>query len=253
MSIFLLAFIASFGINIVMFIPAFIFKTDKLTDLSYALTFIFVASAGYLQSDGGTVQLIITCAVILWALRLGSFLFIRIRKMNKDKRFDGMRENFFKFLRFWLLQALAVWVVTLSLTSTLASQSTGTNVYVFVGLAVFMIGLFIEAIADSQKYVFAQSPANKDRWIQSGLWSISRHPNYLGEILVWVGVCVMSQAVLVGSYRLYALASPLFITLLLIFVSGIPLLEKAADNKWGNDPKYQAYKKKTAVLIPHIW
>ena len=248
-----MAFIASFGINVVMFIPAFILKTDKLTDLSYALTFIFVASAGYLRSDGGTVQLIITSAVILWALRLGSFLFIRIRKMNKDKRFDGMRENFFKFLRFWLLQALAVWVVTLSLTSTLASQRTGTNVYVFAGLAVFLIGLFIEAIADSQKYVFAQNPANKDRWIQSGLWSISRHPNYLGEILVWVGVCVMSQSVLAGSYRLYALASPLFIALLLIFVSGIPLLEKAADNKWGDDPKYQSYKKKTAVLVPYIW
>lgn len=253
MSIFLMALIASFGINILMFIPAFIFKTDKLTDLSYALTFIFVASAGYLRSGGGTVQLIMTGAVTLWALRLGTFLFVRIRKMNKDKRFDGMRENFFKFLRFWLLQALAVWVVTLSLTSALASETSRINVYVLVGMAVFLIGLFVESMADSQKYVFAQDPANKDTWIQNGLWSLSRHPNYLGEILVWVGLCIVSQSVLDGRYRFYALASPLFIALLLIFVSGIPLLEKAADKKWGDNPRYRAYKKKTAVLIPFVW
>ena len=236
-----------------MFIPAFIYKTDKLTDLSYALTFIFVAISGYMRSDGGLLQLLLTLEVILWALRLGTFLFIRIRKMDKDSRFDGMRENFFKFLRFWLLQALAVWVVSLSLTSVLSSASAGIDVLTLGGIFVFFCGLLLEATADSQKYVFNQDPKNKGKWIDSGLWSISRHPNYFGEILVWIGLCIAAQSAVTGSYRLYAITSPLFISILLIFVSGIPLLEKSADKKWGNEPLYQKYTKKTAVLIPYIW
>ncbi|NDC94486.1 DUF1295 domain-containing protein, partial [bacterium] len=94
-----------------MFVPAFIYKTDKLTDISYAVTFAVVAIAGFLRSEQMTLHKIVLLLVLMWSLRLGTFLFIRINKMKKDVRFDGMREYFFKFLRFWLLQGATVFVV----------------------------------------------------------------------------------------------------------------------------------------------
>ncbi len=246
------ALVASLVINIVMFVPAFLLKTDKLTDISYALTFLFVGVVGYSHSAKTTVQFVTFLMVYLWAIRLGSFLFMRINKMKVDHRFDGMREKFFAFLRFWILQGVTVFIVLLSAIYVWKQTVTSLTLLSIFGLVVFLAGLLIEAMADAQKFKFNNQPKNKGRWIDTGVWRWSRHPNYLGEIMVWVGVYLYVVSSLHGSDRLYALVSPLYIIVLLLFVSGIPLLEKSAITKWGSDKAYQKYKNEVPVLIPTL-
>ncbi len=239
----------SLGLNILMFIPAFIFKTDKLTDLSYALSFIALAIISLILGGTSSIKLLLAGMVILWGIRLGAFLFIRIRKQNKDKRFDGIRESFPKFLQFWVLQGLSVWVIMLP---ALFFISTPSLLALWPGFLIWVIGLSVETISDLQKYRFTQNPKNKGKFISSGLWKYSRHPNYFGEILCWIGVYIFAFASLAPLQKLTALASPLYIIVLLIFVTGLPLLEKSADSKWGSQKTYQEYKRKTSVLIPWV-
>jgi steroid 5-alpha reductase family enzyme len=236
--------------NILMFIPAYIYKTDKLTDISYALSFIAVIIFSYLQSDQTNMQAIVTAMVIAWAIRLGGFLYIRITRMKRDRRFDGMREHFFKFLRFWLLQGITVPIVLLAASLLMEESKSAVTTVSFIGIFVFAVGLVIEAVADAQKFIFSGNASNKDKWIDTGIWRYSRHPNYLGEILVWTGVYVFCFPSLTSQSSLIAAISPLYIAVLLLFVSGIPLLEKSADKKWGGNKAYEAYKKRTPVLVP---
>ncbi|MAZ41069.1 hypothetical protein CL654_03045 [bacterium] len=243
------AFLVALGINLVMFVPAFIFKTDKLTDLSYGLSFLIVAWILYAQSDMGLGKVILLFMISLWAIRLSTYLFIRIRKIKKDKRFDGMRESFVRFLKFWVLQGVSVWMVLLPSILYFSSKDAELVTLSFVGIVLWGVGLLIETIADYQKYSFINKEENKRKWIESGLWKYSRHPNYFGEILHWVGIFVFTYPALMGIDVLIGTVGPLYIALLIIFVSGIPLLEKQADARWGNDSNYQNYKKKTSVLV----
>lgn len=236
-----------------MFLPAYRYKTDKLTDISYALTFIVIALYGYFSSTKTPEHLAVTLLVSAWAVRLGSFLFMRINKMKRDKRFDGMRENFFKFLRFWLLQAVTVFVVLLGPIALWNSKETAVTFLSVIGILVFISGLTLEAVADRQKFQFNNDPKNKDKWIHQGVWKLSRHPNYLGEMLVWIGMYGVVLPSLSGALIFYALISPVYIISLLMFVSGVPLLEKAADKKWGSDKSYLTYKKQTPALLPKLW
>ena len=252
MNFILWTLVISLGINLLMFVPAFIYKTDKLTDISYALTFIVVAVAGFARSNHTLIQLVTFLMVLIWACRLGSFLFMRINRMKRDKRFDGMRERFFAFLQFWILQGMTVFVVMLSATYAWKQNTTVITAISVLGLVVFLAGLFIEAKADSQKFDFCGKPANKGKWIDVGVWRWSRHPNYLGEMMVWIGMYMYVVSSLHGNERLWALLSPLYIVLLLLFVSGIPLLEKSADKKWGSDKAFQKYKREVPVLIPSL-
>ncbi|MFT4532119.1 MAG: steroid 5-alpha reductase family enzyme, partial [Candidatus Saccharimonadales bacterium] len=246
-----IALLFSLGINGAMFLVAFKRKTDHLTDISYAAT--FVALTGYAAVVGqinSVYQWILAFMVILWAVRIGSYLLMRIRKMGRDKRFDDKRDSFIKFGGFWLLQAITVWVVLLGVTKFMFTRESNVNtMLVVIGFGIWLVGLAVEAIADLQKFNFINDKNNKGRWIDVGLWKYSRHPNYFGEILVWAGVFVFVSSVLVGSDLLIALISPVFIAILLIFVSGIPLLEKSADKRWGKDKKYLEYRRRTSVLV----
>jgi steroid 5-alpha reductase family enzyme len=249
----LITLLVSLGINLVMFVPAFIFKTDKLTDISYAVTFVVVALFGLYSGEVSLLKFIYFLAILLWAIRLGTYLLIRIWKTGKDKRFDDMRENFFKFLRFWFLQGITVWVVMIPGTYFLNGSFSSDYIWPIIGGGLFLVGLLIETFADMQKYKFINNPENSGKWIESGLWSISRHPNYLGEITVWVGLYLFVMPSLAGLSVLIGLIGPLFIAGMIGFVSGIPILEKGADKRWGENPKYQEYKRKTGVLFPKIF
>jgi steroid 5-alpha reductase family enzyme len=229
--------IFSMVFNILMFIPAFIFKTDKLTDLSYAITFIGLSIYIFLSKTFSIGNLLLFLMILAWALRLGTFLFIRIQKQKKDDRFDNIRNKFFKFLGFWLLQGFTVWIVMLSVILF-------DGKYNLIGLLIWFCGLLIESFADAQKSRFIKNPKNKGDFISSGLWKNSRHPNYFGEIMCWVGVYVFSGVWFFG------IISPLYIFSLLSFVSGIPILEKKADKIWGKRKDYQEYKKSTSILVP---
>lgn len=246
------ALMFSFAINGVMFLVAYKKKTDKLTDISYALTLLSLAIYGAIDGKIDSVyHWGLVFMVALWAFRIGGYLLMRIRKIGKDKRFDDKRDNFVKFGSFWALQAITVWVVMLGVLQYLsASVGNAGFVYLVIGFSMWALGLGIEATADMQKFRFINDPKNKGKWISTGLWKYSRHPNYFGEILVWLGVFIYVSSILVGDKQLLALASPVFITFLLVFVSGIPLLEKSADKRWGENKKYQQYKDETSILIP---
>ena len=240
-------FLLSIGLNLVMFVPAYIYKTDKLTDISYAITFLLITIIAFSLSAQTLNKTILAIMIALWSIRLGAFLFIRIRKMKKDKRFDGMRESFTKFIKFWLLQGLTVWIV---LIPSVLFFATDRNEVIMIGAVIWLAGIIIETIADAQKYKFKQNTKNKDKFIQEGLWKYSRHPNYFGEILCWIGIYIYVFLSLTTTQKIIGLISPLFIIMLLLFVSGIPLLEKYADDKWGRRKDYKEYKRKTSLLIP---
>lgn len=252
MNLVLVALLIAIGINLLMFIPAYKYKTDKLTDLSYALTFAIVAAVCYGLSEYSYEQFLLFLMVLAWAYRLGSFLFIRIRTMKRDKRFDGMRENFWKFLKFWLAQGVSVFVILLPAVMAWQSSVVHSSTFSNLGPFVFLLGLSLESRADLQKFRFNQNAANKGKWIESGVWRLSRHPNYLGEMLVWIGMYMYTLQLLTPTARLVGLISPLYIIGLLLFVSGVPLLEKSADKKWGGQKDYQAYKKRTPLLVPSV-
>ncbi|MGD2206805.1 MAG: DUF1295 domain-containing protein [Anaerolineae bacterium] len=249
--IFALAAAVAFVIQWVGFIAAYILQTEKFFDLTGSITYISVTlMAAWLSSvvDGRTILLMIL--VVIWAGRLGIFLFRRILKAGKDARFDEIKVSFVRFLNTWTLQGL--WV-TLSLAAALAAITTTNRkelgLFAMVGALVWIVGFTVEATADAQKSQFRADPENKGKFIDVGLWSWSRHPNYFGEIVLWVGVAIIALPVLQG-WQLVTLISPVFVTLLLTRISGVPMLEKRADEKWGGQEDYEAYKQRTSVLIP---
>ena len=233
------------------FIPAFILQSEKFFDLTGSLTYITVVVVAVLLSpeiDGRSILLL--ALVVVWALRLGTFLVRRIQKAGKDARFDELKPSFFRFLSTWTLQGL--WV-TFTIAAALAAITTTTRqplgIFALIGSLIWVLGFSIEAVADAQKSRFRADPNNRGRFIQTGLWSRSRHPNYFGEIVIWIGVAVIAIPVLRG-WQWVTLISPVFVALLLTRISGIPMLEQRADEKWGGQEDYEAYKARTPVLIP---
>lgn len=249
----LITFIIAIAINIFMFVPAFVWKTDKLTDISYAVTFVVLALYGLFAGTLTFEKIILFAMIAAWAFRLGTYLLVRIWKTGRDKRFDDKRDYFWKFLGFWLLQGFTVWVVMIPTTFFLHTDATHFTAISIIGIFMWGGGLILESFADYQKYTFINDPKNQGKWIQSGVWSISRHPNYLGEIALWAGIYLTVVCSLAVPEKLIGLVGPIFIAVLIIFVSGIPLLEKYANDRWGNDPAYQQYKKRVGVLIPKIF
>jgi steroid 5-alpha reductase family enzyme len=243
--------IASFAIQALFFAFAASLKTDKVTDLSYSLSFALLSILLVLGNRAfAPVQLVAAAAVILWAARLGAYLLSRILKIGKDARFDDKRGDFLKFLVFWILQAVSVWAIMLPITLLLSLPSPGPfGVLSAAGIAVWAIGFAVEAASDAQKYAFRNRPENKGRWIETGLWKYSRHPNYFGEVVLWWGLFLLALPSL-STWMLFAAAGPVSITLLILFVSGVPLLEKGAEEKYGTDPEYRAYKRRTSSFVP---
>jgi steroid 5-alpha reductase family enzyme len=173
----------------------------------------------------------------------------RILKIGKDARFDDKRGNFLVFLRFWVIQAIAVWAIMIPVTVLLSLPTAPTlGAVSIIGAAMWVIGFSLEVTSDAQKYAFRNDPKNTGRWIQSGLWKYSRHPNYFGEVILWWGLFILALPSFSVS-MLFTLVGPVFITLLLLFVSGVPLLEKSAEEKHGKNPEYQAYKRRTSLFV----
>ena len=255
--LFAFCIIIAFAIQWIAFIPAYILKTEKFFDLTGAVTYISIAILAVILSQSFTPRsLILMILIMVWASRLGYFFFKRVLKVGEDKRFEEIKKSFSRFLMTWTLQGL--WV---SFTSAAALAAITINqpiqyskydlALLIIGGLVWILGFSFEAIADHQKNKFRANPENKGRFISSGLWSISRHPNYFGEIVIWIGVALIALPTLVG-WRFIVLISPLFIMLQLLLISGVPMLEKRADKKWGGQEDYEEYKKNTPVLIPKL-
>jgi steroid 5-alpha reductase family enzyme len=243
----------AFLIQWLAFIPAYILQTEKFLDLTGSMTYIAVTALAVCFSAGVDSRSILLAAlVIIWAIRLGSFLFSRIKKAGKDDRFDEIKPSFIRFLNFWTIQGLWVaFTAAAALVAITTSTRKELDIFAVIGFLVWIFGFVFEVVADTQKSRFNANPENKGKFILTGLWSRSRHPNYFGEIVLWIGIAIIALPVLQG-WQWVGLISPVFVIVLLTRVSGIPLLEKKADKKWGGQEEYEAYKKNTPVLIPKL-
>ena len=240
----------AFLIQWTLFIPAYLMQTEKFYDLAGSITYISIISYVYCQSSEFNIaSLILSLFIIVWAIRLGSFLFFRIKKAGEDKRFRDIKPSPTRFFMTWTLQG--TWVSLCSACAITAISTTEgiiLNEIFVLGAFTFIVGFLIEVVADNQKTKFRSIPENKDKFITTGLWSYSRHPNYLGEITLWLGVALMSFSSLEG-LQLITLVSPIFTYLLLVYVSGVRLLEASGNKKWGHLSSYQEYKKNTPTLF----
>lgn len=249
--VFALCVALAFVIQWLAFVPAYLLQTERFYDLTGSLTFVIVAVVAVVLSPAPDARSYLLLAmVIVWAARLGFYLFRRIRATGADSRFDAIKPSFIRFLTTWTLQGL--WI-TLTLGAALAALTTemrkDLGPLTVAGVAVWCLGFAVEVGADWQKSRFRANPINRGRFIRTGLWAWSRHPNYFGEIVLWVGVALVAVPVL-HSWQWATLVSPLFVFLLITRVSGVPLLEKKADERWGCQRDYEDYKARTSVLVP---
>lgn len=248
----LLAALALFGFVVqwLVYVPSFLRQTEHYYDLTGALTYasVILLAAGLSAPDAR--GWLITGLVLIWCGRLGSFLFLRVRRSGKDSRFDDIKPYWGRFLMAWTLQALWVFMTLLAaLVAVTSPAAANWDALATLGLVIWIAGFAIEATADRQKSAFKADPANRGRFIQHGLWAWSRHPNYFGEIVLWAGIAIMATPAMVG-WQWLGWLSPLFVCWLLTKVSGIPMLEEQADQRWGGQPDYEAYKANTPVLLP---
>ncbi|MFT5572883.1 MAG: steroid 5-alpha reductase family enzyme [Cryomorphaceae bacterium] len=250
-SVFALCGLLAFAINWLAFIPANAANSERYYDLTGSLTYVsMIAAAVLLTPELGLRAQLAAIMVAVWAVRLGTFLFIRISKDGHDDRFDEIKVAPLRFFFTWTLQAVwALFTAACALAIITGGKDQSIGLIGSIGIIMWLIGFIVEVIADGQKRAFKRNPKNQGRFINLGLWSWSRHPNYFGEILLWCGMAVLAIPVLSG-WQWFTLVSPLFVILLLTRLSGIPTLTKKADKKWGNDADYQAYLASTSLLFP---
>ncbi len=240
----------AYGIQWLAFIPAYLRQTEHFYDLTGSLTYAALILLALWAGAGHDRAMLLGLLVLIWCARLGSFLFRRVRRDGKDGRFDDIKPDWTRFLLAWTLQGL--WVFLTLLAALIAMTDTSVvrlDAWALAGTLVWLTGFLIEAVADAQKSAFKSDPANQARFINTGLWAWSRHPNYFGEILLWVGICLIALPSFDG-WQWLGLISPVFVYLLISRVSGVPLLEQRADDKWAGQPEYEQYKARTPVLLP---
>ena len=249
-AIFALCIAFAFILQWIAFIPAYILQTEKFYDLMGSITYLSVTFIAVLLSPVVDARSWLLLGLIsIWTIRLGVFLFQRIRAAGEDRRFRDIKPSFARFLLTWTIQGL--WVA-LTVAAALAAITTTTRLDLgfigLVGFLVWLLGFGIEVVADQQKSKFREDPNNAGKFISNGLWSWSRHPNYFGEIVLWIGVAIIAFPALSG-WQYLTLISPIFVIILLTRVSGVPMLERRADEKWGGQADYDDYKTRTSLLI----
>lgn len=242
--------------SLVFFLHGMPYSSEKFYDLSGSFTHFALVAAALTRQERvrSTRQVFTALAATLWMSRLGTFLYSRILRDGKDGRFDDIKRTWLSFMGAWTIQAL--WVTLTEMPVLLINDRDDLGPlsipdYLFMGA--WLLGFLLEAAADTQKMAFREDPVNKHSYITTGLWRYSRHPNYFGELLMW-----SSQAMLVSvnglrqgsTLQLWAWLSPAFTAVLLLKVSGVPMVEKAGLKKWGEDPAYQHYMSQTSCIIP---
>ena len=256
--LFILCACIPFIIHWIVFIPSMIKQTEHYFDLmgsiSYVMTCVVSLYLVALSTDLSLRSIIIASLITIWAIRLGSFLFLRVKREGRDNRFNVMKTKFWWFLFTWTLGGLWVFV---TMCAGLAAITSGKNVDLFshpldiIGLSLWIIGFITEVIADNQKSRFRSDPENANNFINEGLWKRSRHPNYFGEITLWLGITLMALPVLVG-LQLITLISPIFVYILLTKISGVSMQEARAKKKWKDNEEYNNYLQNTPMLIPRL-
>ena len=248
----------SFSIHWLAFLPSYIYKTEKFYDFIGMVTYISVLgivmySKYIILGKIDIHSMILSVLILVWTLRLGLFLFYRISKVGKDDRFTTIKESFSHFLLTWTMSAAWVCLSMAAALTVLTSYiNSGVTFFTYFGIILWCFGFVFEVVADYQKTLFKNNNDNSNKFITSGLWSLSRHPNYFGEIILWIGIAIIAFPLLSG-YQYVSLISPIFVYFLLTSISGINLLEQKAEQKWSDLDTYQKYKNKTPMLIPKFW
>lgn len=239
----------AFAVQWIAFVPAFLRQTERFYDLVGSLTYVTVTGFAMAASCSQDARsLVLGLLVVVWASRLGTFLFRRVRAQGGDSRFENIKRSASRFFLAWTLQGLWVFLtLSAALTAITTRVPPSFGVCDVAGVAIWLSGFCFEVIADRQKTRFRSK--NPGRFVHDGLWAWSRHPNYFGEIVLWIGIFVMASSTLRG-WQWVTLISPLFVIVLLTRISGIPILEKQADERWGDLESYRRYKQSTPVLIP---
>lgn len=249
--VFALCVALAFVIQWIAFVPSFVLQTERIFDLVGTSSFIAVAAVAVLLAPAPDVRSFLLLAmIVVWAARLGSYLVARVMAAGTDARFDAIKPSFARFLLVWTMQGL--WVtVTLgpALAAITSLERVALDLFALAGLVIWACGFGIEVLADVQKRRFRADPANRGEFVRSGVWAWSRHPNYFGEVVLWIGVAVVAAPVL-RDWQWLTMISPVFVYVLLTRVSGIPMLERKADERWGGRPDYEEYKSLTPVLVP---
>jgi len=232
------------------FIYAVINKRNDVMDVAWGIGFIFVALTSLLGfSHFEPRALLVSLLITIWGLRLAIHIYTRNKKKKEDWRYKKWREEWGKWFylrtygQVFLLQGLLLWIIALPIVYINQSHAVGLTLLDFLGLCVWGIGFFFEAIGDWQLRQFISQPKNKGKIMMSGLWRYTRHPNYFGEVTQWWGIYLIVFSLPFGWAMII---SPLLITFLILYVSGIPMLEK----KWEDNKTFQAYKKRTSAFFP---
>ena len=240
----------SYILHWIIFIPSFIYQTEHYFDLTGSISYLTgIGVAFYLNPSVDPRDLIIGAMIVIWAVRLGTFLFMRVKQDGKDGRFTIMKTQFHWFLMTWTLGGLWVFLTMAAGLAAITSNVTAPiGIISYIGIALWIFGFSIEVIADKQKRIFKKQPNKEKEFITSGLWAWSRHPNYFGEITLWFGLTLIALPVLSG-WQLVTLISPIFVYILLTRISGVTMLEARGMKKWGDDPEYLNYIKDTPKLM----
>ena len=248
---FALAASIGFILHWLIFIPSYIYQTEHYFDLIGSISYISIVLFTFLALNNLDVRsILIGLLILVWAVRLGSFLFIRVKRDGKDNRFTVMKTKFWWFLFTWTIGGLWVFItMAAGLAAMTSAKVVPLGWFALIGIFLWLEGFLVEVVADHQKNRFISKKENQGRFINEGLWSFSRHPNYYGEITLWLGIAFIAFPVLQG-WQLLTLISPIFVYILLTRISGVTMLERRADKKWGDDPEYQRYKETTSSLIP---
>jgi len=240
-----------FLIHLLIFLPSYFFQTEKFFDLTGTISYVSSVLFIFFKSNNiesiNLGSLVLSTFIIIWSLRLGTFLFLRIKKAGKDRRFNEIKKSFSWFFMTFSVSGMWVTICSICALTGIANGIIFSSTTI-IGIIIFIIGFTIEIIADSQKTKFRANDDNKDKFISSGLWKYSRHPNYLGEIILWLGISLISFSSLEG-FQYITLISPIFTYLLLVNVSGINFLEKSGKKKWGHLESYKKYLKETPRLF----
>jgi len=237
-------------LNSTFFLHSYIYKTDIFFDLVGSLSFLSIGLISLLLIPNiDANQILVFFLLLFWSLRLGPFLFIRRLGANNDERLEEFFKSPLSLYFLWSMNSL--WVFFTSLSMIIIFSSPNENEFGLIqwlGLIVWVTGYVIEVISDSQKTKF--NKFNKGKFINIGLWKYIRHPNYLGEIIIWVGIFIISLNYIHSLTSFLSILSPIFVFLLLRFITGVPQLEARGKEKWGHLDEYNSYKEKTGLLFP---
>jgi steroid 5-alpha reductase family enzyme len=251
--LFALCAAVGFLLHWAIFIPSFLFQTEHYFDLTGGISYLCTVGLAFIAYPDMDARGTLLCFMVaIWSARLGTFLFLRVKRAGQDRRFNEIKKKFFRFAFTWTLGGGWVFItMAAALAAITSEQQQPLGILAYLGTLVWLVGFGIEVVADRQKTIFRKDPANAEQFITTGLWSKSRHPNYFGEIVLWFGVALIALPALSG-WQLVTLISPLFVTFLLIKVSGVRMLEEGAQKRWGTDPAYQQYLASTPVLVPKL-